>query len=617
MEPELFDRCYQRNYPRLYWQRKCEPKSNQHQIEQANYTFLCHQESLAEDMKEFKCWSAVVAIYSSNFIEEAGLPLNETQELLRSHNSIEEEILLQQALSRGDHRLRDVVLHAAAYRFLCEHHLREPLTVELILDTHKILMTGAVREDGFVINAGQFRTTPITVGRSGQPCINPSRIGSHMAALVAAYNERRSTWDPFLLASWLKNVFVHIHPFEDGNGRLSRLLLNWSLMSSGLPFPISLLIGFTRKAKANYFRCVANSPWHGRFDGHDIPALNSLILEAVSAHWCSFFERIRFKYLATVSITWGPKEQYLPLPWRNSPAYKEKTPSTLLAEIGGIQALYNSSKDPQLEEAITSTRNRNAVSAVAFSRRPIHSSLVRGQLQKKLEPILFQDPSTTSSEPGSDVHRDLKNAIGDIQGIIEPHPATRTAEEMVCHALAYRSLCVEGVGSPLSVDLIVSTHRLLCPQADGKLRDKDAYIGAHLFPDSGGIKGALDNLVATFIQKQRDLKEDDEPPYHLAAWLMYELLAIHPFLDGNGRLTRLFLNWVLLSHGLPFPISFEEASSTKGWHRHLMKTVLSARLAAGVPSVLATRVLVAVHHSWLSVSLLVPGGLLSPSFNTS
>src|SRR5450432_2228970 len=40
-------------------------------------------------------------------------------------------------------------------------------------------------------------------------------------------------------------------------------------------------------------------------------------------------------------------------------------------------------------------------------------------------------------------------------------------------------------------------------------------------------------------------------PVELAAQLHYRFVCIHPFDDGNGRLSRLLMNYVLLKNGLP------------------------------------------------------------------
>ena len=45
--------------------------------------------------------------------------------------------------------------------------------------------------------------------------------------------------NPIELAAWTHAEFVRIHPFPDGNGRTSRLLMNYQLMAQGFP-PISI-----------------------------------------------------------------------------------------------------------------------------------------------------------------------------------------------------------------------------------------------------------------------------------------------------------------------------------------------------------------------------------------
>jgi Fic family protein len=43
-------------------------------------------------------------------------------------------------------------------------------------------------------------------------------------------------------------------------------------------------------------------------------------------------------------------------------------------------------------------------------------------------------------------------------------------------------------------------------------------------------------------------------PVLAAAELHYNLVAIHPFIDGNGRTARLMMNHHLLRHGIPFAV---------------------------------------------------------------
>ena len=59
--------------------------------------------------------------------------------------------------------------------------------------------------------------------------------------IKAFYEDLRNKTElnPIELAAWTHAEFVRIHPFVDGNGRTSRLLMNYQLMSQGF-LPISV-----------------------------------------------------------------------------------------------------------------------------------------------------------------------------------------------------------------------------------------------------------------------------------------------------------------------------------------------------------------------------------------
>ncbi|MDD2444977.1 MAG: Fic family protein, partial [Candidatus Nanoarchaeia archaeon] len=53
------------------------------------------------------------------------------------------------------------------------------------------------------------------------------------------YNQNRKKFKPMVLAAIIHNQFEHIHPFQDGNGRIGRLLLNFILLKNHYP-PINI-----------------------------------------------------------------------------------------------------------------------------------------------------------------------------------------------------------------------------------------------------------------------------------------------------------------------------------------------------------------------------------------
>jgi Fic family protein len=66
---------------------------------------------------------------------------------------------------------------------------------------------------------------------------SPEETPAKMAELMAWYNENVNKEDTnaVLFATEFHYRFIRIHPFDDGNGRLARLLMNFILMLKGYP----------------------------------------------------------------------------------------------------------------------------------------------------------------------------------------------------------------------------------------------------------------------------------------------------------------------------------------------------------------------------------------------
>lgn len=62
-------------------------------------------------------------------------------------------------------------------------------------------------------------------------------VEADLITFCKRFNElvRQADMDPFASAAWISHVFLTIHPFEDGNGRLSRILASIPLLKNGLP----------------------------------------------------------------------------------------------------------------------------------------------------------------------------------------------------------------------------------------------------------------------------------------------------------------------------------------------------------------------------------------------
>ena len=126
---------------------------------------------------------------------------------------------------------------------------KQPLTQNFIRTLHKTLL----REDytvyrnlpggmqtSYTIHAGQYKTRPNSViTRYGDrfEYAWPEETPALMTDLINWYNseEELGRLSPVELAALFHYRYIRIHPFEDGNGRIARLLVNYILSRHGLP----------------------------------------------------------------------------------------------------------------------------------------------------------------------------------------------------------------------------------------------------------------------------------------------------------------------------------------------------------------------------------------------
>lgn len=142
----------------------------------------------------------------------------------------------------------DMKGHQAAIEYL-EALIRhqEPLTEMHLRELHKILLVepyemDAVTAEGSLtkrrIAIGRYKTAPNSVRTSTGAMryyASPVETPALMADLLNWYQEvfQAHSLHPLLLAATFHYRFVDIHPFDDGNGRMARLLTNLILMQHG------------------------------------------------------------------------------------------------------------------------------------------------------------------------------------------------------------------------------------------------------------------------------------------------------------------------------------------------------------------------------------------------
>jgi Fic family protein len=143
----------------------------------------------------------------------------EVVEFLRESNNIE-DVWDQDSLNRA----------IKVWAYLIKE---DQLSIKIVLQTHKILMEGKLRPQ----DLGAFRKHSVRIsGREGQPW---HMLPELMENWVGSVNEiaNKSVRDENIIKKQHVDFEV-IHPFADGNGRMGRILMNWTRTKVELPILI-------------------------------------------------------------------------------------------------------------------------------------------------------------------------------------------------------------------------------------------------------------------------------------------------------------------------------------------------------------------------------------------
>ena len=121
-----------------------------------------------------------------------------------------------------------------------------------IKEIHALILHGIDRG-----NAGRYRTVPVMISGSTHMPPQPYLIEKQMEDFILRFKQmEKEKVHPVLIAAYLHDELVRIHPFIDGNGRTSRLLMNLYLLRNG--YVIITLKG-SNDAKVSYYMALEKS----------------------------------------------------------------------------------------------------------------------------------------------------------------------------------------------------------------------------------------------------------------------------------------------------------------------------------------------------------------------
>lgn len=182
--------------------------------------------------------------YESNRIEGNTLTLQET------------ELVVNEGVTISGKSMREhleAINHAEAIDYIKDFAKNGiEISERTIKEIHALVLHGIDRE-----NAGKYRTVPVMISGSQHIPPQPYLIGKQMEDFMIKFREMEAQKvHPVLIAAYLHDELVRIHPFIDGNGRTSRLLMNLYLLRNG--YTIVNLKG-SNDAKLSYYKALEAS----------------------------------------------------------------------------------------------------------------------------------------------------------------------------------------------------------------------------------------------------------------------------------------------------------------------------------------------------------------------
>jgi len=137
------------------------------------------------------------------------------------------------------------------------------LSLHLLRQMHENLMQGVRGQDK---NPGQFRQTQNWIGLRGCPIEEatyvpppPLMLQELLEQFVAFANRIDESLDPIVQSALIHAQFELIHPFDDGNGRIGRILIPLFLVKRGSIVSPSLYIsGYLEAHRDEYYQCLEN-----------------------------------------------------------------------------------------------------------------------------------------------------------------------------------------------------------------------------------------------------------------------------------------------------------------------------------------------------------------------
>ncbi|AJF62282.1 MAG: hypothetical protein QT11_C0001G0125 [archaeon GW2011_AR20] len=167
--------------------------------------------------------------------------------------------------------------------------------------------------------------------------------------------------------------------------------------------------------------------------------------------------------------------------------------------------------------------------------------------EKELQEIAIAFTYNTNAIEGSTITLSETRQI--IKEIIAPNKDLRDIKETESHYKVFLEMLKKK--ESITNDLLLKWHKNIFGETKkeiaGKYREYLVRVGDYIAPDWQDVKNLMSNLVKSINKSKSNSVE-------LAARAHYKFESIHPFGDGNGRIGRLLMNYILWYNKYPMMI---------------------------------------------------------------
>lgn len=226
-------------------------RAEQHLLEEIKERSVLEFELTKEEIEAFKRYEKDIEVkhlqtpdwkkftedftYNTNAIEGSTVALSEVKELLE-----------QKEKPKNYDEIETLNVAKAVE---CIKISQEKMSVSFLKKFHLICF------EGTKTFAGELRNVEVVIRdgygnivHQGAPAKNVEKL---LHSLCRWYEIHKNKYPSLLLAAVMHNEFEKIHPFQDGNGRVGRLLLNYVLLRHRYP-PLNIRV----KDRARYYKCL-------------------------------------------------------------------------------------------------------------------------------------------------------------------------------------------------------------------------------------------------------------------------------------------------------------------------------------------------------------------------